>query len=246
MTKQQKRGLFVVLFVVALLVIDQVVKILVKTNMPLHDNKEVTSWFYISFIENNGMAYGLSFIPKYALSIFRMVACGALCWYLYKKIKGEVRMVWLILVALILAGAAGNLIDCMFYGLIFSESTPIAVSHLVSFGDGYQSFLQGRVVDMFYFPLFNVDLPEWLPIWGGQKFVFFNAIFNMADSYITCGVIAMFLFCRKELRDISWSKTSEEKKDTDASIDPMASSEVIISIESTQTDTANDSKELNE
>lgn len=224
MTKKQKRGLFLVLFVVALLVIDQVVKILVKTNMSLHENKEVTSWFYISFIENNGMAYGLSFIPKYALSIFRLIACGALSWYLYKKVKEEVRMVWLILVALILAGAAGNLIDCMFYGLIFSESTPYVVSHLVSFGDGYQTFLQGRVVDMLYFPLFDVNLPDWLPIWGGQKFVFFNAIFNIADSYITCGVIALFLFCRKELREISFVNDKDSGSSSDSSSSSSSSS----------------------
>lgn len=199
MNKNTKWGIASGLFVLVLLIVDQCIKISVKTNMCLHESIRVTDWFYISFIENNGMAYGMTFIPKYALSIFRLVACCALVWFIGKQIQSGARKVWIALLSLILAGAAGNLIDCMFYGLVFTGSSPYYTSFLVDFGTGYAPFLQGRVVDMFYFPLIVTTYPEWFPVWGGQPFIFFSPVFNFADACISVGVIAMLLFCRKEL-----------------------------------------------
>lgn len=199
MKKNTKWGIASGLLVLVLLLIDQCIKICVKTNMCLHESIRVTDWFYISFIENNGMAYGMTFIPKYALSIFRFVACCALVWFIRKQIQSGARKVWIALLSLILAGAAGNLIDCMFYGLVFTGSSPYYTSFLVDFGTGYAPFLQGRVVDMFYFPLIVTTYPEWFPVWGGQPFIFFSPVFNFADACISVGVIAMLLFCRKEL-----------------------------------------------
>ena len=182
-----------------LLVIDQTIKVWVKTNMCLHESIHVTDWFYLSFIENNGMAYGMTFIPKYALSIFRLLACCFLVWYIRKQIISGARKVWLLLLSMVLAGAAGNLIDCMFYGLIFTGASPYSVSFLTDFGMGYAPFLQGKVVDMFYFPLIVTTYPEWFPMWGGQPFIFFSPIFNFADACISVSVVALLLFCRKEL-----------------------------------------------
>ena len=187
------------MLVVLLLVIDQIIKVSVKTGMSLHESIRVTDWFYISFIENNGMAYGMSFIPKPLLTSFRLVACFFLVWYIRKQLLSGARMVWLVMLSLVLAGAAGNLIDCMVYGLIFSGSSPYSVSFLVPFGTGYAPFLEGRVVDMFYFPIIVTQYPDWFPLWGGQPFIFFSPIFNFADACISVSVVAILLFCRREL-----------------------------------------------
>ena len=185
--------------VLALLVIDQIIKIQVKTSMCLHESIRVTDWFYISFIENNGMAYGMSFIPKPLLTSFRFVACCFLVWYIRKEIKAGARTMWLVLLSLVLAGAAGNLIDCMFYGLMFSGSSSYYTSFFVPFGTGYAPFLEGRVVDMFYFPLIVTTYPDWFPFYGGQPYIFFSPVFNFAVACISVSVIAIILFCRKEL-----------------------------------------------
>ena len=185
--------------VLALLVIDQIIKIQVKTSMCLHESIRVTDWFYISFIENNGMAYGMSFIPKPLLTSFRFVACCFLVWYIRKEIKAGARTMWLVLLSLVLAGAAGNLIDCMFYGLMFSGSSSYYTSFFVPFGTGYAPFLEGRVVDMFYFPLIVTTYPDWFPFYGGQPYIFFSPVFNFADACISVSVVAIILFCRKEL-----------------------------------------------
>lgn len=204
MKKTTKWGIATGLFVVVLLIIDQCIKIWVKTNMCLHESIRITDWFYISFIENNGMAYGMTFIPKYALSAFRLVACCALVWFIWKQIRTGARKSWIILLCMILSGAAGNLIDCMFYGLVFTDSSTYYTSFFVDFGTGYAPFLQGRVVDMFYFPLIVTTYPEWFPMWGGQPFIFFSPVFNFADACISVGVAAMLLFCRKELSMLSY------------------------------------------
>ena len=185
--------------VLALLVIDQIIKIQVKTSMCLHESIRVTDWFYISFIENNGMAYGMSFIPKPLLTSFRFVACCFLVWYIRKEIKAGARTMWLVLLSLVLAGAVGNLIDCMFYGLMFSGSSSYYTSFFVPFGTGYAPFLEGRVVDMFYFPLIVTTYPDWFPFYGGQPYIFFSPVFNFADACISVSVVAIILFCRKEL-----------------------------------------------
>ena len=208
----RNRTIWVCILIVTLLVIDQIIKILVKTNMPLHDSVKVTNWFYISFIENNGMAYGMSFINKVVLSLFRIIVSAIVIVYTFKQIKQHARTLYVVLLALIFAGAVGNIFDCMFYGLCFSESTPFQVAQWVPLGEGYGSFLQGRVVDMFYFPIIDTHLPEWVPIWGGDHFIFFSPVFNFADACISVGVILMLLFCRKELSAISFSKRKTENE----------------------------------
>ena len=201
-----KKGLLVALFIVLLLVIDQVIKIEVKTGMRLHESIRITDWFYISFIENNGMAYGMTIINKLVLSIFRIVAISVLGYYLCRQIKLGARNFYIACLALVWAGAAGNLIDCMFYGLIFNASSPYYLSYFVPFGQGYAPFLMGKVVDMFYFPLIVTAWPDWVPFWGGDAFVFFSPVFNFADSCISVGVVLLLLFCRQELSQISLRK----------------------------------------
>lgn len=189
-----------VAIVVAILLIDQIIKIEVKTNMTLGEAKRVTDWFYIEFIENNGMAYGMKFINKLVLSLFRLFAIGFIGFYLAKIIKKDVAPLgYIVLIAMVLAGAAGNLIDCLFYGLIFDASTPFTVSQFVPFGEGYSTFLHGKVVDMFYFPIIQTTWPEWVPYFGGSEYVFFSPVFNFADACISVGVVALLLFYRKQL-----------------------------------------------
>lgn len=189
-----------VAIVVAILLIDQIIKIEVKTNMTLGETKRVTDWFYIEFIENNGMAYGVKFINKLVLSLFRLFAIGFIGFYLAKIIKKDVAPLgYIVLIAMVLAGAAGNLIDCLFYGLIFDASTPFTVSQFVPFGEGYSTFLHGKVVDMFYFPIIQTTWPEWVPYFGGSEYVFFSPVFNFADACISVGVVALLLFYRKQL-----------------------------------------------
>lgn len=189
-----------VAIVVAILLIDQIIKIEVKTNMTLGEAKRVTDWFYIEFIENNGMAYGMKFINKLVLSLFRLFAIGFIGYYLAKIIKKNVAPLGcIVLIAMVLAGAAGNLIDCLFYGLIFDASTPFTVSQFVPFGEGYSTFLHGKVVDMFYFPIIQTTWPEWVPYFGGSEYVFFSPVFNFADACISVGVVALLLLYRKQL-----------------------------------------------
>lgn len=189
-----------VAIVVAILLFDQIIKIEVKTNMTLGEAKRVTDWFYIEFIENNGMAYGMKFINKLVLSLFRLFAIGFIGYYLAKIIKKDVAPLgYIVLIAMVLAGAAGNLIDCLFYGLVFDASTPFTVSQFVPFGEGYSSFLHGKVVDMFYFPIIQTTWPEWVPYFGGSEYVFFSPVFNFADACISVGVVALLLFYRKQL-----------------------------------------------
>ncbi len=191
------------LIIVVILAVDQTVKILVKTHMHLGESICITRWFYITFIENNGMAYGMSFIYKPVLTLFRIVAVAAIGYYIYKVIRREHSIGYLICLAMIVAGAAGNIFDCFFYGQIFTASTPWFVSEFVPFGQGYAPVLQGRVVDMFYFPIINTTLPDWLPIWGGHNFIFFSPVFNFADACISVGVILVILFYRRQLENLS-------------------------------------------
>lgn len=202
----KRRALIVLALTVVLLAIDQWIKISVKTGMCLHESIKVTDWFYISFIENNGMAFGMTMINKLVLSIFRIVAIVALGWYLARQLRRRVRMLWLVCLTLVFAGAVGNLVDCMFYGLIFNASSPYYVSYFVPFGHGYAPFLMGKVVDMFYFPIIVTTWPEWVPFFGGDEFVFFSPVFNFADSCVSVGVIMVLLFCRRELSQISFSR----------------------------------------
>ena len=189
----------VVIVVLMVLIIDQVSKYWVKTNMVIGESFG-PGWFLIHYVENEGAAFGTSFggsIGKYALSLFRVFAIGYLIHLIRKFIDKKLPNGFLICASLILAGAIGNMIDSAFYGLIFTESTFQNVAELVSWGDGYGSFLQGKVVDMLHFPLFEGTFPDWLPLWGGERFEFFRYIFNVADAGISVGVAALLLFYRK-------------------------------------------------
>lgn len=211
------KGIFAVALIVAILLIDQLIKIEVKTTMLLHESHEVTSWFYITFIENKGMAYGMSFINKPVLSLFRLLAIIVIGTYLYKQVQQGARWIYITLLSMVLAGAAGNLIDCMFYGLCFTESTPYDVAYAVPFGDGYAEFLTGKVVDMFYFPLIVTQYPDWVPFYGGQEFIFFSPVFNFADASISTSVVCLLLFCHKELSALETFKFGKEKSEVTSS-----------------------------
>ena len=206
-------GWLVTAMVVVLLIIDQWIKLYIKTHFCLGESVRVTDWFFIDFIENNGMAWGMSFIGKFWLSLVRSVAIIFLVWYLHRIIKqGKHRLVYIFLVALVLAGAIGNMIDSMFYGLMFTASSPYYVAYQVPFGEGYAPFFMGKVVDMFRFPFFTYTWPEWFPIWGGQQGTFFDPVFNFADSCVSVGIIALLIFCRKELEELGEGKKKSSDK----------------------------------
>ena len=193
------RGTKITLLVVLLLVIDQIIKILVKTNMTLGQSIHVFgNWFQIYFVENNGMAFGMQFgatVGKLLLSVFRVALVVVIFLYIRKLLKRPTTP-WGVLIGLsaILCGALGNIIDSLFYGLIFSESTVTQVASMFPDGGGYAGFLFGKVVDMFYFPIIDTDLPSWFPIWGGKHIIFFRPIFNFADACITVGAFYLLIF----------------------------------------------------
>lgn len=195
------KGAKISVLIIGLLIIDQVIKFLIKTNMTLGENIAIFgSWAQIYFIENNGMAFGMQFggsLGKLFLSLLRLLLIGGIIYYLYQLIKSSAPKGVIIGVALILVGAMGNIFDSLFYGLIFSESSYNQVAILFPDSGGYAPFLYGKVVDMFYFPLIDTTLPDWVPFKGGERFIFFRPIFNFADSCITIGVIYLILFQRK-------------------------------------------------
>lgn len=190
-----------ILIVVLVLLVDQVLKIRIKTTMTLGQEFSVIgNWFLIHFVENNGMAFGFEFGGDYGkifLSLFRVVAVFGIGWYILKLVKKDLPMGFIACVALIFAGAIGNIIDSAFYGLIFNDSYG-QVSTLFPEGGGYATFLHGRVVDMFYFPLFSGVYPDWVPFIGGSDFQFFRPVFNVADSSISIGIFSIILFYRKQ------------------------------------------------
>ena len=149
------------------------------------------------------MAFGMEFLPKLFLTLFRIVAVILITWYLYKITtrSQKLKTGYVVCLAFILAGAIGNIIDCVFYGEIFSNSTHDQIAQFVSLGHGYSDWLHGRVVDMFYFPIIDTYWPEWMPIWGGKHFIFFSPIFNFADASISCGIIALLLFYSRYLNN---------------------------------------------
>lgn len=185
------------LVAVGAIVIDQVIKVAVKLNMYLHESFSVCGdWFYIYFTENRGMAFGMELGGKLFLTCFRLVAVSLLGYYLYRIIRNRQFPVgYIVSIALVFAGAMGNIIDSLFYGEIFTHSVG-RVASLVPFGEGYGRFMYGNVVDMFYFPLFSFNWPAWVPFCGGEHFIFFSPIFNFADACISCSIVAILLFYR--------------------------------------------------
>ncbi len=214
----KNRRIFVFSIVLFVLIIDQVVKIWIKLNMTLGESYFVfgQEWFQIYFTENLGMAFGIEFgngIGKLLLSLFRIAAVSAIGYLIYNLIRKEAPYIILTSITLIFAGAFGNIIDSAFYGVLFSDSTGMRAATFLPAEGGYAPFLYGKVVDMFYFPLIDTELPEWLPIWGGERFRFFQAIFNVADSAICIGVGIIFVFY-KQFFAADW--------DSDTSLEPPA------------------------
>lgn len=194
MDKKYNRFWLAVGIIVLTLFLDQLIKIEVKTHMYYGQSIRITDWFYIAFIENNGMAFGMQVMPKAVQTLMRLVFSGVILWYIWRLAKAQFKTGYLVCISLIFAGAVGNVIDSIFYGAIFSESTQMSVATFVPAGQGYADWLYGRVVDMFYFPLFEFDWPSWMPFVGGEHFIFFSPVFNLADAAISCGTIAVLLF----------------------------------------------------
>lgn len=193
------------IIVIAILLIDQIVKVWVKLNFTIGEEVDlIGDWCKLHFIENEGMAFGMSFggvAGKYVLTFLRIIASVLIGWYLLKLIKKGGNKLAVYSFTLIFAGAVGNIIDSMFYGLLFSESTFFSVSQFLPEGGGYAPMFLGKVVDMFYFPIIDTTLPQWLPFFGGNDFRFFNAIFNISDVSITVGVVILLvslIFAKKE------------------------------------------------
>lgn len=198
-----KKAVFLIFLI---LLLDQILKIWVKTHMVIGQEIHLFgNWGMLHFIENNGMAFGMEMggkPGKLVLSVFRVVAIFGIGWFLSSLIAKKANLGFILAVSAIMAGAIGNIIDSAFYGMIFSESfSQQAVMFPV--GGGYSSFLHGRVVDMFYFPIINTHWPQWSPFRPGESLVFFRPVFNIADSSITCGVIAIVLFQKRMFRDLT-------------------------------------------
>ena len=196
-----KRSIWIVL---TTLVLDQALKIWVKTHMYLGQEYQIFDWFYIHFTENNGMAFGMEFggdWGKLGLSLFRIVFVVFMASFLLKLIRKNADKVLIVSLSLVLAGAIGNIIDGTLYGILFSESYRQLATFLPEAG-GYAPLFFGKVVDMFYFPIYKGYLPEWIPFWGGDYFVFFRPIFNIADSAISIGVAIMVVFQKKVMKEL--------------------------------------------
>ena len=211
---KQHKGLLALGVILLVIILDQALKIWIKTHFYLGEEYVITSWFRLYFIENNGMAFGMELGSKLFLSLFRVVAVAGLIWVLYRLCKDNGRKYpvgLLVCLSLVTAGAAGNIIDCLFYGEIFNNPYPPEVASFVPWGEGYSSLFHGLVVDMFYFPLFSFEWPDWMPWLGGRSFSFFDPVFNFADAAISVGMVVLILFYSKYLGGSE--KRIEEKVD---------------------------------
>ncbi len=192
-------GWLAIIIAILVIIADQTLKIWIKTHYYLGEDHEITSWFHIKFIENNGMAFGLELWSKLALTIGRIIAVILFIWFILKvrNVPG-IRRGFIIAVALITAGAAGNIFDCVFYGKIFNNPMPPEIAVLFPPEGGYAGWFEGRVVDMLYFPFFDFYWPEWIPVIGGKYYEFFAYIFNIADASICVGVAMLLIFFSKD------------------------------------------------
>ena len=192
------KGQLSALIIIGVILVDQIVKFWVKTSFYLGEDVELTSWFHLLFIENNGMAFGMELGSKLALTLFRIVAVTAIIWYLWRiRNRAEALTGYIACWAMIAAGAAGNIIDCVFYGVLFNNPIPPQLATFLPADGGYAPLFMGKVVDMLYFPLFSFDWPAWMPWVGGEHFVFFQPIFNIADASITVGIFILLIFYSK-------------------------------------------------
>ena len=216
MKKFFTKGRIALLVIFSVLIVDQVIKVVVKTQMYWHQSENVIkwiyekfgivdaeppTWFYIYFTENNGMAFGMEIFGKLFLTLFRIVAVAIIGWFLYKFIKKGLKTGFIVCISLVLTGALGNIIDSIFYGVLFIESTYSQLATFMPEGGGYAPLFYGKVVDMFYFPIIDTTWPQWMPFVGGNHFIFFSPIFNFADAAISCGIIALLLFYSKYLNE---------------------------------------------
>ena len=207
------KGWLAAIIIVCVVMIDQLLKIWVKTNFFYGEEFVITDWFRLYFIENNGMAFGMELGSKLLLTLFRIVAVILFIYYIYRiKDKEGFHKGYITCISLITAGALGNVIDCIFYGVIFDNPVPPFTATFMPDGGGYGTLFRGRVVDMLYFPLVEWNWPNWLPFVGGEHFIFFQPIFNFADAALSVGVIVLILFYSKFFYDDSLkvSKESEE------------------------------------
>jgi signal peptidase II len=217
MLQKYRLPLFTVL---AVLIIDQCIKLYIKANYPIGEvTRVIGNWFRITFTENPGMAFGMEFggdYGKIALSLFRVVAVIAGAFYIRKIVHEKAHAGFIVSVSLILAGALGNILDSAFYGLLFGPSTEYDVAQFMPAEGGYAGFLHGYVVDMFYFPIYEGNFPNWFPIWGGEHFEFFNAIFNFADMAISFGVGIILVFQNRFFNpDVSSNEIIDSNNSTD-------------------------------
>jgi signal peptidase II len=217
------------LIIFLVLLIDQISKIWIKTSMSLGDQFPVFGdWFYIHFVENNGMAFGWNFGGEYgklALSLFRVLAIGGIGYYLFTLIKTNKNFLLIASISLIFAGALGNIIDSLFYGLIFEASGSFHVAQAFPPDGGYAGLFHGKVVDMLYFPIIEGFYPEWVPIVGGDYFSFFRPVFNIADSSITIGVFILILFQKRFFAETK-TEDKEQEETTDEPIETEPKSEI--------------------
>lgn len=189
------------LIVLAILIIDQLMKCWIKTTFYMGESHAILGqWFFLHFTENEGMAFGMKLGGNYGkllLSLFRIVAVVIITWWLYRVTRKGANNLLIVCISLILAGALGNIIDSAFYGIIFNESTYMQIATFLPGDGGYGTFLHGKVVDMLYFPIIESHYPAWMPVWGGEEFVFFRPVFNIADSSITTGVLILIFFQKR-------------------------------------------------
>ena len=202
------------LIVLAILIIDQCLKFWIKTTFSMGESLPMLgNWFYLHFTENEGMAFGMKLGGNYGklmLSLFRIFAIAIIVWWLFRVTKKGANNLLIICISLILAGAIGNIIDSAFYGIIFSKSTFGQVATFLPAGGGYGTFLHGFVVDMLYFPIIETYYPSWMPLWGGEEFIFFRPVFNIADSSITTGVLILICFQKKVFEPVLSPNPSED------------------------------------
>lgn len=232
-----KRSYLVIFIIALVLFIDQALKFYIKTHFCYNQDLAILGqdWARLHFVENEGMAFGITFGWEYGkllLSLFRILMVGGLIWYIRLLLRADAPTGFIFSVGLITAGALGNIIDSAFYGLIFSESSyhDCIPAQLVGFGEGYGTFLHGKVVDMLYFPITWLHTPDWLPWVGGDEYLFFSPIFNIADASITCGVLSILLFQRRFFRE-GLSHHPE------GDIEPVAGVEEELEVESTESPT---------
>lgn len=205
------KGWLALIIILLIIVADQALKVWIKTTFYLGEDLEITSWFHLHFIENSGMAFGWEIGSKLLLTLFRIILTILIIVYMWRlRHRQDIPVGYMACLALVVAGALGNIIDCMFYGLIFNNPMPPEVATMFPPEGGYGTFLHGCVVDMLYFPLVSWYWPDWMPWVGGDRFEFFQPVFNIADSAISVGIVALILFYRRQLTAATGDKANEE------------------------------------